>query len=76
MAEDTTLTINDFCRVEAISRAMLYKLWAEGKGPRRHFIGSSPRISHEARTEWRRKLEAEAEARVVDPRLDALSEQL
>jgi predicted DNA-binding transcriptional regulator AlpA len=60
MAEDFTLTVNQFCAVENISRAMLYRLWADGKGPRRFFIGNSPRISHEARTEWRRKLEAEA----------------
>ena len=50
-AADQSYTINEFCTAERISRAMFYKLRAAGKGPR---------ISHEARIEWRRQLEAEA----------------
>jgi hypothetical protein len=57
---DSSYTVNEFCNVERLSRAMLYRLWAEGKGPRFFYIGSHKRISHEARTEWRRRLEAQA----------------
>jgi hypothetical protein len=57
---DSSYTIREFCEAEKLSRAMLYRLWAEGRGPRWFCIGSHKRISHEARTEWRRQLEAEA----------------
>jgi hypothetical protein len=40
---------------------MFYKLQAQGKAPRIYYVGNSPRISHEARIEWRQRLEAEAE---------------
>jgi hypothetical protein len=39
---------------------MLYRMWSEGNGPRFYYIGSSRRISHQARIEWRERLEAEA----------------
>jgi hypothetical protein len=60
MKQDSSYRISEFCAAERISRAMLYRMWNEGKGPRFFFIGSSRRISHEARTDWRRQLEAEA----------------
>jgi len=31
---DETLTINQFCAPEKVSRSQLYRLWREGKGPR------------------------------------------
>lgn len=62
---DETLKIPEFCAAEKISRGMLYKLWAQGKGPRFHRVGNSVRISHEARTEWRRQLEVEAKSNPV-----------
>ena len=37
---------------------MIYKLWSEGKGPRFYYVGTVRRISHEARLEWQRQLEA------------------
>jgi predicted DNA-binding transcriptional regulator AlpA len=58
--DDRSLTINQFCEAEQVSRAMLYKLWKQGKGPRWFNVGNSRRISHEARAQWRRQLEAEA----------------
>jgi hypothetical protein len=61
MLTDQSYTINEFCQAERISRAMLYKLWAEGNGPKFFYVGTSRRISHEARIEWRQRLEAEAE---------------
>ena len=57
---DASLTIAEFCAAEKISRAKLYLLWREGKGLRWFNIGVTKRISHEARQEWRRALEAEA----------------
>lgn len=60
--DDPSYTITEFCAAERISRAMLYKLWAEDKGPRWFCIGSHRRISHEARIEWRRERESEAAA--------------
>ena len=60
MTSDESYTIRGFCEAEKLSRAMLYRLWSEGKGPRWFCIGSHRRISHEARTEWRRRLEAVA----------------
>jgi predicted DNA-binding transcriptional regulator AlpA len=57
---DRSLTINEFCTAENISRSMLYKIWAQGAGPRWFNIGAHRRISQEARREWRMALEAEA----------------
>jgi hypothetical protein len=58
---DPSYKISQFCAVESISRGMLYKLWDQGKGPRYFFVGNSRRISHQARVEWRERLEAEAQ---------------
>jgi hypothetical protein len=61
MSDDqSTYTIIEFCNAERMSRGMWYKLAAQGKAPRIYYVGNSPRISHEAREEWRAKLEAEA----------------
>jgi hypothetical protein len=56
---DQSYTILEFCAAERLSRAMFYKLRAQGKSPRVFYIGNSPRISHQARVEWRERLEAE-----------------
>jgi predicted DNA-binding transcriptional regulator AlpA len=53
-------TIDQFCALEGISRSFFYKLKAQGKAPRIFNVGNCPRISEEARTAWRRQLEAEA----------------
>jgi hypothetical protein len=42
---------------------MVYRLWQQGMGPRYYMVGNRRRISNESRTEWRRQLEAKAEAR-------------
>ncbi len=60
MITDESYTIKEFCEAEKLSRAMLYRLWAEGRGPRWFLIGTHKRISHDARTEWRQRLEAQA----------------
>jgi hypothetical protein len=62
MTSDKSYTVNEFCTAERLSRGMLYKLWEAGKGPRFFYIGNSRRISHQARIEWRERLEGEAAA--------------
>jgi predicted DNA-binding transcriptional regulator AlpA len=62
---DKSLTINEFCAVEKLSRSQLYKLWHQGKGPRLYKIGNRPRISPEARREWRQQMEAAQNAQVA-----------
>lgn len=61
-APDASLTIAEFCAAEKVSRAKLYLLWAERKGPRTFNIGTKRLISAEARQEWRHAREAESVA--------------
>ena len=51
-------TVDEFAEAERMSRSMVYKLWSEGKGPRFYYVGTVRRISHEARIEWQRSMEA------------------
>lgn len=55
-------TINEFCAEEQICRATYYNLQKQGKGPRVYYVGTRPRISEEAKAEWRAARQAEAEA--------------
>jgi hypothetical protein len=57
---DPSYTIAEFCAAERISRAILYKLWSQSQGPRFYMVGNRRHISHEARTKWRKQLEAES----------------
>ena len=59
---DPSYTIAEFCTAERMSRAMLYKAWAEGWGPDFYWVGVTRRITHRARLEWQRQREAEAAA--------------
>lgn len=52
-------SVDVFCKRHGISRALLYRLWASGKGPRYLKIASRTFISVEAAAEWRKRLEAE-----------------
>lgn len=52
-----TYTVNSFCRAHNLSRACLYNLWGEGKGPRRMKVGRRTFISGEAAADWRRRME-------------------
>jgi hypothetical protein len=58
---DPSLTVDEFCAAERIGRSQLYKQWREGRGPRYFLNGSHRRISHEARIEWRHRMELAAE---------------
>ena len=52
-------TIGEFCSRRKISAPTFYKMLDEGKGPRIHRIGRSPRISFEAERDWVKEREAE-----------------
>jgi len=45
-------SVHDFCAATGISRAFLYDLWRQGRGPKRIHIGSRVLISHEAALAW------------------------
>jgi hypothetical protein len=55
-------TVSGLAEAEQVSRAHLYKLWAEGRGPRYYVLGNRRRITEEQRQEWHRELEATAAA--------------
>lgn len=55
-------SVDQFCSSHAISRAMLYKLWSEGRGPRVMTVGSRRLISQEAAADWRRECESASAA--------------
>jgi hypothetical protein len=61
---DPSLTVDQFCRAENISRSMLYRAWAEGWGPRFYKVGVTRRITHRARLEWQHERETAATAAV------------
>jgi hypothetical protein len=58
--DDTSDTIDSFCKREKLSRSMFYKMNRQGKAPRLYYIGNRPHITPEARREWRQQREAEA----------------
>jgi predicted DNA-binding transcriptional regulator AlpA len=53
-------SVREFCKTHAISRAFLYKMHRDGKGPRFAKCGSRTLISAESAAEWRKGLEAAA----------------
>jgi hypothetical protein len=61
-APDASLTIDEFCKAEKISRSMLYRAWSEGWGPRFYRVGVTRRITYRARLDWQRDREAAAAA--------------
>ena len=52
--------VNTFCESHKISRSFLYKLIAEGRGPRLMKLGRRTLISAEAAEAWRARMEAES----------------
>ena len=59
---EPSYTVNEFCVAERISRVALYDFWKQGKGPRFYMNGRCRRITHSARLEWQREMEARVEA--------------
>jgi predicted DNA-binding transcriptional regulator AlpA len=64
MPLDETLTVDEFLRLEKISKSTLYAMWREGRGPQYHKIGRRILISAESRAAWRKNLIDEAAAEV------------
>ena len=50
-------SVDEFCSAHAISRAMFYKLRADGRAPRTMSVGTRTLISYEAAADWRRSCE-------------------
>jgi hypothetical protein len=55
-----SFTVSEWCEYRRISRAMLYKLLAEGLGPATYFVGNRRYVSSEADAAWLAAREAEA----------------
>ncbi|ABE62951.1 putative transcriptional regulator [Nitrobacter hamburgensis X14] len=54
-----SLTINEFCTAQKISRAYFYLLVRDGRAPRSFKLGKTTRISEDAVREWIAAREAE-----------------
>jgi len=59
MAE-RSLSIDEFCEAEGITRAFFYKLKDKGQAPVTYNIGRLVRVSPDAHSAWRAALEAKA----------------
>jgi hypothetical protein len=62
VSEAQAFSIDAFCQVHCISRALLYNLWADGTGPAFFRVGSKRLISREAAARWRAEREHAAVA--------------
>jgi predicted DNA-binding transcriptional regulator AlpA len=56
------MTIDEFCALHSLSRAMLYKLERQGLAPQTMNVGVKRLISQEAAAKWRAAREADAVA--------------
>jgi hypothetical protein len=54
-------TVDEFCESHGISRALVYKLWKQGLGPKFMSVGSKRLISNEAAAAWREEVERRSE---------------
>ncbi len=57
MSQHHVFDIKSFCDAHKISRSFLYKLIAEGNGPRLMKLGRRTLISAESAAEWRAQME-------------------
>jgi predicted DNA-binding transcriptional regulator AlpA len=55
-----SFTVAEWCVYRRMSRAMLYKLWKTGTGPKFYQIGARRYISSESDSEWLRQREAQS----------------
>jgi len=58
-ARNGSMTVDEWCEHRRLSRSMAYKLWAEGRGPATHYVGTKRLISSEADAAWLAEREAE-----------------
>jgi hypothetical protein len=59
------LTIQDFCRLERISRRFFYDLEQRGLAPATYKLGTNRRITPEAHQQWRAERQAESRSSVA-----------
>jgi hypothetical protein len=57
-ARQGSYTINQWCERRQVSRAMFYKLAAQGLAPRTHNVGKKRLISEQSDADWVREREA------------------
>jgi hypothetical protein len=60
--EPAAYDVRRFCDSHNVSRTQLYRLWAQGRGPRFFKLGKQLRITAEAAAEWRAQMQAETDA--------------
>jgi hypothetical protein len=63
---EPSYTVDEFCAAERVSRVRLYELWKLGHGPRFYMNGRCRRITHAARMDWQREMEARVESQEVN----------
>jgi excisionase family DNA binding protein len=56
----TSLSVNEFCEANSISRFTFYQLLKRGEGPAIMKVGRRTLVSHEASEAWRRAMERNA----------------
>jgi hypothetical protein len=64
-------TPTEFCRLEKMSRAQLYKLWKRGQGPGYYLVGTGAthrRITEAQRRKWQEDREAAVTANPETPK--------
>jgi len=59
-----SLTIDEFCETEKISRSFYFQMQREGWGPDEASIGRLKRIMPEAHQRWRRERERAAKLKI------------
>ena len=57
---DPSFTVDEFCKADSISRAMLYRACREGNGPRFYLNCTHRRLTADARRDWQHQREAAA----------------
>ncbi len=57
--EQLAFSVEDFCRLNNISRAFFYKIVSQGKGPRLMKVGRRTLVSSESAADWRVQMEKE-----------------
>jgi predicted DNA-binding transcriptional regulator AlpA len=55
---DESCSINEFCRIERISRSFFYKLESHGQAPKTYNVGRIRRITRASHEAWRAAREA------------------
>ena len=56
----------EVARLTGMSRAGLYKAWADGRGPEYFMLGKMRRVRESKRQEWMKRLEEETAAKLKE----------